>query len=329
MAHRYCLLLQALLLSNVNDGEEMTYQHIVSDFYIRNWRKAGVEKVWVYDKRTGHKGTRSPGKIFGEPDHYEAKDAVANGKTADKSLQFFEGTFAPVLKALPNRLRISASESVIDACKFVVSKFAVMQFLRGRMFKKWQRTETEFLDGTAQQFGFDRGEEHSPQKQQADVMLSQAMSDYYTDKLLLYTWSVRAAPEGSSFYLGDEPIVIIPKDRNSPPIFDSPGVEIHVPICPEFCFCITATQPGDEGQRSLTPDDQFVLWQRYRASVYATQHVVCRDDDFLACEAACRLHPEIADPTRPIMKYELVGLRVIPSCARRPEPGAEQGSTKQ
>lgn len=298
----------------------MSQQHIVPAFYIRNFLGVGIEKVWVYDKQTGRKADYSPNAILKELNHYDAPDAIENGKTADNSLQVFETTFAPVIKALPKELHVSSSTASVKGVKFVVSKFAVMQFLRGRMFKKWQETENAFFEETAQQAGIMRDEPRSIQRQQADAMLSKELSDHYTDKLLSYTWSVRKAPDGSSFYLGDEPIVSYLERWDFVPMFDSPGVEVHVPISPEFCFCITASPPGSEGDRSLTTDEDFVLWQRYLASIRATRYVVCRDDDFRACEATCRLHPGIKDPTRETLKFELVALQGVPCFSPSPPP---------
>lgn len=251
--------------------------HYVPQFLLKNFCFGKKKKVWVYDKKTDKEFETNIRNIASETKFYElkGKDLI---KSADKEWKKLvseapesirealdKGEFNVSLEEGFNTLegnsrniikRIIKNESLTGLTKeekIVLALFLSVQLVRTKTYIDKIKCVNDMLVEKLTGMGFtnEQAEESVPvnDKDLKFLHMKQIVdAEKFVPHFLNKIWVLYKAPPGSSFYIGDNPIVL--QNQNKSKFYGNlglavKGIEIYFPIAKNYAIALFCPSIGD------------------------------------------------------------------------------------
>ncbi len=296
-------------------------QHYVPQFYLKNFANE-KEQIWVYDKVTDKSFQTHIKNVAGERYFYDVPSLdqrTGVKQSVEKLLSHVEDKMSEVLNTLLQKLATNNFIRLHDDQRNFLSIFMVVQMLRSKEHRVMQehsaRSMSRFLKKrlTDQQIIEAFGSEalHPPTAEslaevQASCLADQNLIREMAMILNGHIWVIYKVRHSGEFLTSDNPFtkrghIKHPVRRLSG--IRSPGIEISLPISPEFCLCLAersffiANEKYD-GRVVDINDTQNMIYYNYERIKFATRYLFSSSGDFRFVKQVCEEEPILKDPLR-------------------------------
>lgn len=215
-------------------------QHYIPQFLLRNFKikekKGNEEAIFVFDKSTNREYQSPIKKVAAERHFYEVKTET-NQYSIENELGKYESITKPIIqKVIQNK----SIKSITKKEKMILSKFICLQILR---VPSTRNNFSDLTEAFAQKFNFFEisGIPRPTPEEEKITHCNFVLNEVTTLVPFVYNkdWILCEAYD-SSFIIGDNPVVMsntFYKGRGNLGL-KSQGIEIYMPISPEFCLLL-------------------------------------------------------------------------------------------
>lgn len=205
--------------------------------------RRGSEQVWCFDKLTDNIFSPNIAGIFAGTRFNEIE---INGEviSMEESLTKIENDVSPILERIVSSrslAKITADE------RQIIASFCAVQFVRTQGFREQIRDTYEAVSTALKERGLDVSQLNlaAPSEEEIKASSFRMLRDApetYGPHFLIKHWHLIESTSEDPFTLGDHPVTV---DSNNSITghrqtgLASPGVSIHLPLCPTLCLVMT------------------------------------------------------------------------------------------
>jgi len=293
-------------------------QHYVPQFYLKGFAN-DKEQIWAFDKTNLKSFPSGPGNLASENYFYDQIeiDQTFGPKFMERSLDAFEGKFAPflseLLKSCENgSLNLISAENKVRLCEYVSVQILrtkenrqhILQlfnvFEQGLVDKSWlTREETKTL-------GFDMDAEKAKLFQIKQLMGNEGLKDALFNSLQHHICFIYKNTTNLPFYSSDNPVAkrahIISEVRSFAG-WASKGIEITLPLSSKFLLVLCEStyfkQIDDLKNRVIDLQDlRNIIYYNSLQVKDSYRFVYCAKPDFDLAKEMVESHQDLGNPNR-------------------------------
>lgn len=290
----------------VTRGSVPKRQHYVPASYLRRWTDPATGMLFAFDKTTGdvHRAKPEDAAVQKHFYHLPGED-----QDLERRFSVMEGDVRPVIDDIISH---GSAESLTKEQRKRIDRFIAYQGLRTQEHRTSTEQSINPILEMVREHGTDELKAQAEAFDARDVhMATLRDGEKYVplvSRLLLVTMK-----NGTSRALttSDHPVG---KDNNAPHIppeerkrgLGSPGVELHVPLSPEYSLMAVDAPPqyARVMPRRMVANDAHVEYARFMQFANAGRFIYSIRDDFDLERAWRAKHPELVDADRPRVVME-------------------------
>jgi hypothetical protein len=236
-------------------------QLLLRGFLSRDAAKAAKDQVHVFDLQTGASFTPSIANIMGERrfnDFWADEETLA---TIEPATGRIESHVAPLVERIRAERRLERSPEEFGDLALLMA----FQFIRTKKMRLLPERMNRQLRAHVEKMGFDPAKVEGLEELDEEALKQLHVRNQieglekYTGIIADKEFFLMSAPEGSSFYLGDHPVVLH-NDEERRGMFGGlglavPYIQIYLPLSADLLLC--AYDKAVLGQLMKTRDDGF------------------------------------------------------------------------
>ncbi len=293
------------------------HQHYVPQFYLRSFCDVNGQ-LHVYDKVQDKVYATSPRNVGGERYFYDCEEMASllgDKQAIEKYLAALETALSPRIATLIERLRTNNFSRLHPETRSAISLFAAFQIVRSKEARITSRqigasmskflskhAGAEVLINEIQESMTDEQEKAAHCRRLLDLPSILKMASIIEGHI----WTIKRQYPRSAFWTGDDPItkkenVIVPFRSNAG--IASPGIEIHIPLSPEFligCYerkYFKRIQHLDGKILDLKDPENVPYYRQFQVR-QSLRFIYSSDPDFSFAKEMCGAEPIWRDPER-------------------------------
>lgn len=212
-------------------------QHTVPQFLLRNFTAARSDRLFAFDKQSQRTFATTTRNVAAEARFYDFE--YVEDASLEPLMTRMESDVSPIIDAI---LRNDSICGLTNEERVKISLFSAVQQLRVKRARELVESLIAGVRNVLDARGIDPGDV-VPALNSADarhcsllqIELAKELSEYFFNK----AWILQLAPEGTTFYTSDNPVVqhsLIRRQGRGVGI-TTPGVEIYFPISNQFSIC--------------------------------------------------------------------------------------------
>lgn len=232
-------------------------QHYVPQFLLKNWSHGKTNRVYVFDKKHNKSFSSSTKNIAHENNFYENGELGQENKTEIK-LSNLECGVAPIISEI---ISDGSIKKLSDSEHKLLCLFSAVQMLRTNNSREFIEGLNDIISEKIQDWGFDPDTDvenfttmSKEEVKNSSISMLNSMPIELVDNFIDKELTLLKAPDNSSFYISDHPIVKhnhFPREYRGNLGIGLYGIEIYFPISPQYCLSFLCSEVANEVKQGV------------------------------------------------------------------------------